>query len=437
MLKKILAHIGAFAASIAVLWGLLILTSLIPNENIHGNMLKSAVSYGKLEPYSFENGEKLNSISDNYADVILLNIVWNTDSTHPVRSSLDTKYYDGDEYGVNWGLYAAVNGEKPNTDYTRYWHGSMIFIRPLLMFTDAKGIKAIEFITAVILTLAVCTLLAQNKQYFAAAAFMLSLIYVQAYNIRYSLEYMPIFIVSAAMCICFICLEKRGNELLTVLAVIGGTAAAFFDFLTCETLSLLMPLLLTVIVREQDKRLGTLRENILLIIKCGVCWGASYIGTFIAKWAIASAVTGENKFAAAISSAEVRISGETEELSFFEQFFLAPLANISTLFGGEERIDTGRLILGLIVTFLIAAGIYIIYRREIPNRTVTAVCIIIGLIPYLRFMLLSNHSYLHEFFTYRAQAVSMLALWTAVWFNSTMSGKPEKTKKNRRRAAGK
>ncbi len=206
MQKKIFAHIGAFLAVIAVLWGLLILTSLIPNEKIRENMLKSAVNYTNLEPYSFGNGEKLNSISDNYADVILLNIVWNTDSAHPVSSSLNTEYYNGDEYGVNWGLYAAVNGEEPNTDYTRYWHGSMIFIRPLLLFTDSEGIKTVGFITAVILVLVVCVLLAGRKQYFAAAAFMLYLIFVKAYNIKSSMEYITNFIVYSSMFIFFICI---------------------------------------------------------------------------------------------------------------------------------------------------------------------------------------------------------------------------------------
>lgn len=52
---------------------------------------------------------------------------------------------------------------------------------------------------------------------------------------------------------------------MTVLSVIGGAAAAFFDFLTAETLSILLPLLLVVIIRYSDDRL---EENGLpLVIK--------------------------------------------------------------------------------------------------------------------------------------------------------------------------
>ena len=35
---------------------------------------------------------------------------------------------------------------------------------------------------------------------------------------------------------------------------------------------------------------------------------------------------------------------------------------------------------------------------------------IIGIVPYVRYLVLSNHSYLHHFFTYRAQMTSVVAL---------------------------
>lgn len=434
MAKKILIHLGAFAAAIAVLWGALICTVLIPKEKIYGNMLKSAESYGSLPAYSFENGRRLNAIADNYADVILLNIIWCMDSSDPVCSSLDTKYYDGGEMGVNWGLYAAVNGEAPNTDYTRYWHGSAVFIRPMLLFTDVKGVKAVGFGAVLVLAAAVCFLLARRKQYFGAAALIISLMCVQFYNIRLSMEYIPMFALSLVMCIFFICLEKKGDTALTVLSVICGTAAAFFDFLTAETLSVLLPLILVIIVRAQENRLGTLRENVILSAKCGIGWGAAYAGAFLMKWLLASAVTGENKFLSALSSAEMRMSGEAEELSFIKQLFLAPIANISTMFGGESRVDVGNTVVGLIIAAVVFGGIYLIFRRKPFARDITVILLILGAVPYLRYLVLSNHSYLHEFFTYRAQAASVLALCGAVWFGTKLSPAPNNGKVSRKKA---
>lgn len=422
MVKKILICIGTFALTALVLWGSLILTLFIPREKIYDNMLKSAESYGSVGAYSFENGGLLNGIADNYADVILMNIIWCMDG-EPVRASLDTKYYDGGERGVNWGLYAAVNGEQPNTDYTRYWHGSAVFIRPLLLFTDVNGIKNIGLGTVLILTAVVCFLLIRKRQYFGAGALVFSLMCVQFYNVRLSLEYIPMFVLSLVMCVLFICFEKKGDNALCVLSVIGGVGAAFFDFLTAETLSILLPLILVMMIREQEDRLGELKENVWRIAGCGVCWGLSYGGTFLLKWGLASLITGENKFASALSSAGMRMAGEAEELPFFKQLFLAPIANLSTMFGGQSRVDIGRTVIGLLVAVLIFGGIFMIFGRKIGSRNFMMIMLILGCIPYLRYLVLSNHSYLHEFFTYRAQAAAVLALCGAVWFGTELSGK--------------
>mgnify|MGYP006948533766 CR=1 FL=1 len=59
MTKKITVHLAAFFAAIAVMWGLLVLTSLIPNEKIYDGLMESADYYGNTEAFSFENSGKL------------------------------------------------------------------------------------------------------------------------------------------------------------------------------------------------------------------------------------------------------------------------------------------------------------------------------------------------------------------------------------------
>ena len=148
-------------------------------------------------------------------------------------------------------------------------------------------------------------------------------------------------------------------------------------------------------------------------IKSGCCWGAAYLMTFIVKWAAASAVTGENKFVSAIHSAEVRIDGETD-MSLPMQIISAPMANISTLFGGDVRVDGGRIALGLILTVLISGSICLLLGSKKPPKAAVTIAVL-GLVPYLRYIVLSNHSYLHEYFTYRAQAATVMALCALVW----------------------
>lgn len=415
IIKAALLRAGAALAVLLALWALLALSAAIPNESIYGNMLSSAEHYMKTDPFYGDGQLRLRQ--DNYADAILLNVAWNMGDGSPFSASLDTKYNDGGEYGENYGLYCTVReNAAPNTDYTRYWHGMSALIRPLMLVTDVQGIKLTGAISAFLLLAANCALLLKKRQFFAAAALPAAFLCVHVWNIGLAMEYQPAVLITLLLLPLYILLEKNDGSL-SVLAAVSGTMIAFFDFLTAETLTLLIPLITVFIMRKQEGRPPSLRGSIRLIAECGAAWLLSYAGTFLIKWGAASLVTGENKFLAAITSAEVRMYGSAEQLSPVEQFFIAPLANISTLFGGTVRMDWGAAAAGLIISAVIIGAVFYLFRdRERFDRSFTVTMLILGAIPFVRFFLLNNHSYLHEFFTYRALASSILAVFAAVWF---------------------
>lgn len=121
--KSIFTHIGLFIGLIGILWSLLAISSMIPNESLKDNYMKSAIHYGNKEAFEFTD-DSWNSIRDNYADVILMNISWQMgEGDSAFLDVIDTDYYDGDGAGENAGFYYAVSeGRLPNKDYTRYWH---------------------------------------------------------------------------------------------------------------------------------------------------------------------------------------------------------------------------------------------------------------------------------------------------------------------------
>lgn len=427
-ITAVLRRFAVFAIVLSVLWGLLTAAAAIPNEKIYENTLSSALYFKDKGPYNIEPAFML--IQDNFADVILMNVVWNMGEGDPFVSALNTAYYDGNDgevdYGENWGFYCAVNGTPPNTDYSRYWHGTGAVIRPLLLFTDMQGIKLIGTITAFVLLAINLGLLLKKRQFFAAGALTAAFLSVHIWNVCLSLEYQPAIIITLLILPFFIIFEKNDGAL-SVLSVISGVMIAFFDFLTCETLTIIIPLIIVFIMRKQEKRLPTLKNNLLLSIKCAVAWGLSYMGAYLVKWSAASLVTGENKFAAAISSVEERIGGGAEELSPLEQFFLAPLANISTLFYGGERVDPRALIGGIALCAVIFGAVFYLFRSpEKYDGGFAVLMLILGMVPILRYFVLNNHSYLHEFFTYRALASTVLAFFAVLWYSIDFCPKKKK-----------
>lgn len=287
------------------------LAAAIPNAFLRKNMEQSAVSYKDKEAFSFENGDRWNGVSDNYADTILLNVSWTMGKGNPLRSSLDTWYHDGGEDGESVGFYRMVTEEtlEPNTDYTRYWHGSAIFVRLLHLVTDVEGMKHIGMAVTLFLAFFTIVILIKRGHPDLAIAFLVSLAAVQIWNIRLSLEYQPAFILCFLLCPLYVWAEQRGDGCLTCLSVAGGSLIAFFDFLTTETVVFLVPMILVFSIRAKEGRLGSFKKNFRILLVCGLCWLLAYGGTFLMKWILASLVTGENKFTIAFSSVEERIGG--------------------------------------------------------------------------------------------------------------------------------
>lgn len=420
--KKILLHIAVFFGVLILLWSTLVVGALIPNEAIKDNFMKDCGYAYTVGAFEYTNGGLQNSIQDNYADIILLNIAWNMGIGDPFVSSFDTDFYLGQNNAHNEALLDTVAlGEVANTDYTRYWHGSAGVIRFLHLFTDIQGIRIIGLVAALVLAAVTAFVLIKNKHIDLAIIFAVSLAFVQIWNIRLSMEYQPAFIVAFILCPLYLWLERKSDSFLTYLSVAGGAAVAFFDFLTTETVTLLLPLLLVVAVRAKEGRLGSMKENLFLLLKCALAWGSAYCIAFLAKWTLASLITGENAFLQAFSSIGERVYGDAANESW--TFFDPIAANLTVLFFGSARVEIGRvLVFAFLSLALLFCAWYILQskKKNADMKTAAFLMFIIGGVVFARFLVLNNHSYLHEFFTYRALIVPIMAVLCAAWLNTKM-----------------
>jgi len=428
-MKKILAplkYMGLFLLTLALLFGILYISALIPNDSIRENMTATAEYYMEVRPYEFYDGEKLNALADNYADVILLDLSWQMGRGDTLRNILDTDYNGGGEKGENYGLYSSVTEDAPpDTDYARYVHGSAAFIRILHLFTDVEGVKLISFIY-ICLMLAISTaLLIKDKHYAIAAALLISLFCVQFYNIRYCLEYMPAFAICFTLFPFYLILERKGDGYLPAISLAGGVAVAFFDFLTTETLPVLLPLCAVIAVRAAEKRLGELKYNILLAIKCGTAFLGAYLGTFLVKWTAASIVTGESIFASALGSAGVRFGGGVSDSAFrgnIRPHLLSGLSsNLSMPMGSVTRENFTLMLIAMAVFFFILGSLWFVLRKKEGEKTASILLFAASALVLLRLSLLYNHSYVHCFFTYRALATVIFAFICACLVNLDIS----------------
>ena len=418
--RRHVVYIAVFAALLLLLYLLLVCTAAIPNSAILKRMHQSAYSLSNEDSYRLPEDQQYQNITDNLADQMWLNIGWHMGNGNPFVSALDTQYYDGELYGPAIGLYMSVTrGHAANTGYTRYWHGTAGLIRVLHLFTDLHGIKILGMLCLVLLLGRTLWVLIRASHWDLGLCLLISLLLVQFWNLRLSMEYQPCFLICFALCPAYLRSERQGCFYLNLLAIVSGTLTAFFDFLTTETVTILIPLILVIAIRSRECRLGSPRKTFRLLLHCGLCWSLAYLGTFLVKWIAVSLATGQNHFTAAMTSAGQRIGGAVTDgtANKMPGMLMSIGANLSALFEGTSRMEYRMVISNLIIIAVLMVVVYHMYRVRRRLRPGTGFILVLGCLVLLRYGILANHSYLHSFFTYRAMASTILAVLVSMLIN--------------------
>ena len=402
-LRHTLKYIMVFLLVVALLTGLLTLCACIPKSAIRENMLKSAqfLREGELFGMAVEGAE--GSKIDRYADCILLGIAWQYDSTDPLQSVMLSSYYDTKNQNVNENLLDAVmENLAPNQQYLRYWHGSNVLIRLLLTVCSIEQIYRMNGIALAVLAAWLLGMLCRRKYYIPAWGIGLGLVLTASWFVPLSLEYTWTYLLMLAGCIAALklaCGEQRQH--MGMFFLLSGVLTNYLDFLTTEILTLLVPLLLVLWMDFHVHRQG-MRSLAGNAGKAALAWLSGYGGMWIMKWVLASVVLGENVLPYVTGHIQQRVGSGGLQL-----MVSAVARNVKCLFplGYGTGGRMAAIGIGLIFVYL-----GYVYRKKRFSKPWILLLAIIGAVPYIRYMALSNHAYLHCFFTYRAQMATIVAL---------------------------
>lgn len=409
IIKETIKYILIFIITVFILTGSLIAVAKIPREAIQDNMLESAEYLASRPSRNFLINSIYAAYTDQLADSILLNITYNFDNQDPLHSIIWAKLSGYDyEYSGQYLFESVRDGVTAEHEYLRYWHGSAVFVRLLHLIFNLHQIYLFHAMFIAALLILLVFILLRSSYIKEAVGVLISMISVSIWTVPFCLEYTWVFLTMLLASIIAVEMVIHGKEQwYGAFFLITGMVTVYLDFLTTETLTLCIPLLLILSIRNRCEK--AIRNQWLLTIKASLLWLIGYGGMWAMKWVISSAVLHQDVMQYVTGHISERHGSNPFELS--AEFVVQLLhRNVFRLF----PFDYG--IVGAAIFFVfILMVIVLVYKRKVQlresiNGRMIALYSVIATVPFIRFLVMNNHSYGHSTFTYRALATTVLAI---------------------------
>lgn len=286
--------------------------------------------------------------------------------------------------------------------YSRYWHGYLVLVKPLLLFLTAEKILVLNRVVLGLLWVAIFGVAFWRKTPEVALTITGGMLFLKQAVLTESIA-MTICLLIALVAVLIVllwpekCKEEQGFWLLFF---ITGMATAYFDFLTYPILTLGFPLAAALLQELYEDRKGICTCCIL-----AVYWAVGYLGLWGMKWIVADLTLHQGT----IKDAAWTIIERTEAIGG------RPRMNGLgfTISLNLAEYDATVYQIGALVIFTIGiVGIICMVRTLGAKRAIWNLLpfVILALLPIGWILVAQNHSALHARFTFRIFAVSACAI---------------------------
>ena len=418
-LLKILGGLFGFAI---IGFLLIMLSFVLPRKNIVANIEKTAAQYSNYSQWA--PGIPA-TIRDSFTDAIMLgSAAYEGRAELPQSAVLINRYtFDGVEdnpmasLNMKYGNVASTSEPKVES-YSRYWHGYLIFLTPLLEFLNPSELIFLNAMIVISLSMVLVAIAYKRHGIKLAASlgvFIVSLSPVStALNFQYTTVFYPTILALITILIWDRWLQQENRYWFFFLFL--GCITIYLDLLTYPLISLGAPLTLVMYLRNYNIKKP---RDIVAPLKTGVfssiLWGLGYAGTWVLKWTISSIVLNKNMFVEAIEQMKFRVGDEAGRFETIK-------SNLETMFNEPMIIFLAILII-IIVILLITKRVSFRWRKWD-----LLVYVVIMLFPFIWYLVLCNHSNIHHWFTYRELSITIFAISLIV--ANSLTRRLQKRKRN-------
>lgn len=282
--------------------------------------------------------------------------------------------------------------------YSYYWHGYVVILRILNILFNYSEMRFINFILQSMLVLCFSIYLNKIRGMRYTLLFLTSYLLLMPVALFFCMQFSWIFYIAIGASFCLVkwsdFFSQKYRYLYFFVAV--GVVTSFFDLLTYPLVSWAFPILWWMLCTEKRKNAI---ENLGLVVQTGLAWIWGYAGMWIGKWLVGSAVLKKNVLKTAIDEVFLRVG--------VEDYVTWSLRLDAMEVNWAHYKDKVYLI--VLVGWMIWFIFKIITTKIRQDGRVWSLALV-GVSPLIWYCVLTNHTIIHHFFTYRIYNISVLAV---------------------------
>lgn len=314
------------------------------------------------------------------------------------RGELSQEYWIPGEAVVRYAIGETLPYEE---SYARYWHGYLIFLKPLLLVFNLANLRLLGTVLQPLLLGVILWLFYKRNKLEYGLAYAASVLCMLPVSMQLSLSLSVCgYITAAALILQLLRHEKlEAKKRYPEFFLCVGMAASYFDLLTYPLVTLGIPLCVYLVLTD-----NSLKTQVKRLAGYSLSWAAGYAGMWAAKWILSDVLLGTGVIADALSTLTAR-TASAESYNKISGFLYVISQNLKPYLNWPY-VFFGLLILGF------AAVRFVKSRKRLNAKALKQNLILFGmvaLLPFGWFFVTENHSSEHWMFTFKILSVSIFA----------------------------
>ncbi len=390
---------------IAIICGflLLVLVYALPSLNTQDNLKRSTETFSK-EQYHHRVVTAIGDVwIDNFTDAIMLsNVGYDGDESVVSKVISVYRYSDGGHpYNFFMEKYTNVSIENQiKVQYARYWHGYLVVLKPMISLFSYGQIRVLNTVLVTLVILSTLYLLIKKRQFAFLFPYLIAILFINPISVGKCIQYSSVFYVMSLFMI--IILIKRDTlaveyEKMFFLSMFMGCITSYLDLLSYPLVVLGVPLILYLVINDFSPK-----KNLILTIVNSIAWFIGYICMWAGKWIISALFYGKQEFNTVFAFIKHRTSSIDGPITFTRKTVLQLNYDYTINF---------FFIMSFII-FTIVCIFYLAHIKKIKSlfNIDFFLFVFIAVYPVIWYSILGNHSYIHDFFTYRLVTITIFAM---------------------------